>query len=82
MAYAAGRGVVVTPVGGLVGAVQSGVSGVVAAAASADALADAIAEAWHDLETLAAGAAAAVASWSDVVAAVLEAADRSTDTTR
>jgi len=75
LAFAAGRPVVVTPVGGLAESVDSGVNGVVAEAATADALADALTVALSELDTLALGAAAASANWSDVVSAVLEAAE-------
>lgn len=74
LAYAAGRGVVVTPVGGLVEAVQPGVNGTVAAAVDAGALADAVLDAIDQVEALAIGAAASQIHWSDVAQAVLDAA--------
>lgn len=74
LAYAAGRGVVVTPVGGLVEAVQPGVNGTVAAAVDAGALADAVLSAIDQVDALAIGAATSQIHWSDVAQAVLDAA--------
>ncbi len=75
LATAAGRPSVVTPVGGLADQITDGVDGTVAADLSAAALADAIARADADLERLAEGTRRARATWDDVAAAVVEAAD-------
>lgn len=74
LAHAAGRPVVVTPVGGLPEAVTDGVDGVVAVAASAEAVGEAIDRAHADLESLAAGAARARPTWAAVARALVVAA--------
>ena len=73
LAFAAGRPVVATSVGGLPEVVREGETGALAAASSPAAFADAIERAAANLEPLAAGARAAAGSWGDVARAVLEA---------
>jgi glycosyltransferase involved in cell wall biosynthesis len=78
-AYAAGRPVVVTPVGGLVEQVISGTTGLIAREATAEALADAIAAFVEDpqlLDTCAAGALAyadTTLNWRNGASVVAEA---------
>jgi glycosyltransferase involved in cell wall biosynthesis len=73
LAFAAGRPVVATTVGGLPEVVREGETGALAASSSPGAFADAIERAAGDLERLSAGARAAAGSWGDVARAVLEA---------
>ena len=74
LAFAAGRPIVVTPVGGLPEAIADGENGVVAVAVDPVAVADAILAAAADLDRLAAGAAASASRWEDVADALLRAA--------
>lgn len=74
LAYAAGRPVVATRVGGLSEAVEDGVTGHLAPPRDPEALADAVHSALANLEALAARASRASARWSDVANAVVEAA--------
>jgi len=71
LAFAAGRPVVVTPVGGLPEAIEHGVNGVVADAVDTAALADAVLAAADRLDELAVGAAASSSRWEDVASALL-----------
>ena len=71
LAFAAGRPMVVTPVGGLPEAVEHGVNGVVADAVDAVSVADAVLAAAEQLDELAAGAAASSSRWEDVASALL-----------
>jgi len=73
LAFAAGRPVVATAVGGLPEVVREGETGALAPPSDPVAFADAIERAAADLESLAARAPSAVASWSAVARAVLEA---------
>ncbi|MGQ0832708.1 MAG: glycosyltransferase family 4 protein [Microthrixaceae bacterium] len=73
VAFAAGRPVIATPVGGLIEQVHDGVNGVLADATDADSFADAIRAAIPRLDTLAAGARTSVASWSDLARATVDA---------
>ena len=74
LAFAAGRPIVVTPVGGLPEAIAHGENGIVADVVDPVAVADAILAAAADLERLAAGAAASASRWEDVADALLRAA--------
>lgn len=74
LAFAAGRPVVVTPVGGLPEAVTNGENGIVADAVDARALADAVVAAANDLERLGDGAAKSATHWEDVADALLRVA--------
>jgi glycosyltransferase involved in cell wall biosynthesis len=71
LAFATGRPMVVTPVGGLPEAVEHGVNGVVADAVDAVSVADAVLAAAEQLDELAAGAAASSSRWEDVASALL-----------
>ena len=71
LAFAAGRPMVVTPVGGLPEAVEHGVNGVVADAVDAVSVADAVLAAAEQLDELAAGAATSSSRWEDVASALL-----------
>lgn len=71
MAFAAGRGVVVTPVGGLREMVEDGVNGYVASAVEPGALASAISIALRNLERISSGAIRSVPDWADVASAIL-----------
>jgi glycosyltransferase involved in cell wall biosynthesis len=71
LAFAAGRPMVVTPVGGLPEAIEHGVNGVVADAVDAVSVADAVLAAADRLDELAAGAAASSSCWEDVASALL-----------
>jgi glycosyltransferase involved in cell wall biosynthesis len=75
LAFAAGRPVVATTVGGLPEVVREGRTGALAEPSSPSDFADAIERAAADLEALGTGAAAAAGSWGDVARAVLEAAE-------
>lgn len=70
VAYAAGRPVAATRVGGLVEQVVDGETGTLAPPEDAKAFADAVERGLGMIEQLAAGAAAHTASWADVAAAV------------
>jgi D-inositol-3-phosphate glycosyltransferase len=72
VAYAAGRPIVATTVGGLVEQVVDGETGTLAPPDDATAFAAAIERALGTLDKLAAGASAHTASWSEVAAAVTE----------
>ncbi|MEO0493295.1 MAG: glycosyltransferase [Actinomycetota bacterium] len=71
LAFAAGRPIVVTPVGGLPEAIDHGVNGLVADAVDAVAVADSILDAADRLDELAAGAAESASRWEDVASALL-----------
>ena len=75
LAFAAGRGVVVTPVGGLSEFVQSGHNGVVATDVSAASLASAISTAVEQVATLSSGALESTTSWDALAREVLGFAD-------
>jgi glycosyltransferase involved in cell wall biosynthesis len=70
VAYAAGRPIVATSVGGLVEQVVDGETGALAPPDDAKAFAAAVERSLDAIEKLAAGASAHTASWSDVAAAV------------
>ena len=70
IAFAAGRPVVVTPVGGLNETVRHGENGVVASSVDPGSIADAIEQAVAQRDDLARGAAESGASWARVAAAV------------
>lgn len=70
-AQAAGRPVIVTPVGGLTEAVTDGVNGVVASDTGPESIADAIERLTDHLGDLAAGAARVDHKWSDVASALV-----------
>jgi glycosyltransferase involved in cell wall biosynthesis len=78
LAHAAGRAVVVTPVGGLKEQVTDGINGVVARSTDPADVAAAIRRAADDLDDLTAGATATAPSWESVVAEItkLEALSR------
>lgn len=75
LAFAAGRGVVVTPVGGLSEVVEPYRNGVIATDVSAEALAAAIAIAIESASTLSAGALESTTTWGLLARSVLEVAD-------
>lgn len=79
LAFAAGRPVVVTPVGGLSETVFTGVNGVVADEVSPGSVASAIHDCFGSLRDLAEGALASSRSWEEVAIAVLEAGIGTTD---
>ena len=79
LAFAAGRGVVVTPVEGLAEYVTTGLNGIVAESVSADALAEAIQLGSADVHNLSRGAAASTASWDQVAEAVMQMAGLARD---
>jgi glycosyltransferase involved in cell wall biosynthesis len=70
IAFAAGRPVVVTPVGGLSETVRHGENGIVASSVDPGSIADAIEQAVAQQDDLARGAAESAASWARVAAAV------------
>jgi glycosyltransferase involved in cell wall biosynthesis len=72
VAYAAGRPVVATRVGGLAECVVDGETGVLAPPADPHGFASAIERALRSLEALAAGARASRSTWRDVVDALIE----------
>jgi len=72
LAFAAGRGVVVTPVGGLGEAVEDGVNGFITSDVSSHALAEAITRAIDNLVKLTAGARGSAASWGDLADIILQ----------
>ncbi len=74
LAFAAGRPVVATGVGGLPEAVTDGVNGTVSDAVDAESLLDAIERAASNLETLAGATARAAGDWHDVAEALLSVA--------
>jgi glycosyltransferase involved in cell wall biosynthesis len=74
LAFAAGRPVVATSVGGLPEVVREGETGALAPPSSPGAFADAIERVGANLDVLGRGAHAASASWSEVARAVLDAA--------
>jgi glycosyltransferase involved in cell wall biosynthesis len=74
LAFAAGRPVVATSVGGLPEVVRENETGALAAASSPGAFADAVERVAANYEALGRGALAASASWSQVAKVVLEAA--------
>ncbi len=74
LAFAAGRPVVATSVGGLPEVVREGETGALAPPSSPGAFADAVERVAASLEDLGRGARAASASWSEVARAVLDAA--------
>ncbi len=71
LAYAAGRPVVATAVGGLPEVVIEGETGALASAANGTAFAEATARLLGDIENLAVGASRASGSWADVASAVV-----------
>lgn len=73
LAFAAGRPVVATDVGGIGEAVRDGVNGVLCRPDDPDALAAAITSAVQGLDDLSASAASSGASWSEVADAVVSA---------
>ena len=75
LAHAAGRPVVVTPVGGLPESVADGIDGIVATDTSAEALGAAIDRALADLDELAVGAASRQLGWRAVADALTTAVD-------
>jgi glycosyltransferase involved in cell wall biosynthesis len=79
IAFAAGRPVVATAVGGLTDAISEGENGTLAAPDDARSLADAIQRCARNLPALAEGALRKAPTWGDVAAAVVKAAglDRS-----
>jgi glycosyltransferase involved in cell wall biosynthesis len=79
IAFAAGRPVVATAVGGLTDVISDGGNGTLAAPGDATSLADAIQRCARDLPALAADALKMAPTWEDVAAAVVKAAglDRS-----
>ncbi len=74
LALAAGRPVVVTPVGGLPESVRHGVDGLVSEAVTAESLAAALAQLAEMLPELAAAALAPVDGWEQVASALLQSA--------
>lgn len=78
VAFAAGRPVVASNVGGFVDTVIEGVNGTLAEAGDARSLADAIRRLVDDLPTLATGTQKDQPTWDDVAEAVLAAAGRTT----
>lgn len=77
LAFAAGRAVVATQVGGLAEVIEDGVNGTLAEAVEADAFARAIERAHAQLDALTLGAARSRTSWDAVAAAVVAVASAS-----
>ncbi len=82
LAWAAGRPVVATAVGGLAGAVRHRVDGILCEPDDPVALADALLEAWADRERLARGIPSALPTWTEVAARVAGTAVPRTTTRR
>ena len=74
LAFAAGRPVVATDVGGLAELVEDGVNGAIARTPSTASVSDAILRAMDNIDTLAAGAKGSEATWADYARVIFEVA--------